>query len=345
MIDHTQIADTLRACASEVFTTMMGMEIEAGPVRIESFTPPVPDGVLAYVGMGGDWTGSGVISCSASLACQMCAALLLTEPAAIDDEVLDAVAEVANMVIGNFKTMAEEKLGPIGLSIPTVIYGRNYLSRSVGGMDWVVLPIRCNGEEMEIRACLAPTNKPKVAPYDGSLLMIRTEKVVEYVRNSTTEVFSTMLGLEVEAEQERVDREEPSSSGGVLSFVGMAGRWAGTGVVCCSADFARRVCAALLLSEPPSVNEDVLDAMGELTNMIIGNFKTMAEEHLGSLGLSIPTVIYGRNFVLRSAGHNDWVVVPFTCDGEQIAVRVCLTPSKESASPHGGFIHPSSALV
>jgi chemotaxis protein CheX len=345
MIEANKIAETLRQCAQEVFTTMLGMEIEAGPTRIEQAAPAVSDGVLAFVGMAGAWAGSGVISCSAGLARQICAALLLTEPAAVDDDVLDAVAEVANMVIGNFKTMAEEILGPINLSIPTVIYGKNYESRTIGVMDWVVVPFRCNGEEMEIRACMAPAKQGRAASADGSIVMMRTEKVVEYVRTSTTSVFSTMLGLEVEHQDERVDREAPASSGGVLSFIGMAGSWAGTGVVCCTADFARRICAALLLTDSPSVDEDVLDAMGELTNMIIGNFKTMAEEHLGPLGLSIPTVIYGRNFVLRSAGHNDWIVVPFTCDGESIEIRVCLTPSKESATPHGGFTCPASALV
>jgi chemotaxis protein CheX len=345
MIGTDQIAQYLRACAAEVFTTMLGMEIEAEPARLEQSDPAVKDGVLAFVGIVGEWAGTGVISCTAGFSRQICTAFLLTEPSSVDDDVLDAVAEVANMIIGNFKTMIEGHLGPLGLSIPTVIYGRNYTSRSIGRVDWVVVPFRCNGERLEIRACLAPSQQGKPVPPDGSALMIPTEKIVEYVSSCTTTVFSTMLGLGIEPAPARVDREAPASSGGILAFVGMAGQRAGTGVISCTAAFARQICSAMLLTEAPSVNEDVLDAIGELTNMIIGNFKNMAEEHLGPLGLSIPTVIYGRNFVSRGAVHNSWIVVPFLCGEERLEIRVCLTPSRVLEAPHSESSHPSIALA
>ena len=54
--------------------------------------------------------------------------------------------------------------------------------------------------------------------------------------------------------------------------------------------------ANMLMTEASAVNEEVLDAMAELTNMVIGNVKTKLESQLGPLGLSIPTVVYGRNF-------------------------------------------------
>lgn len=344
MIETNQIVEQLRCCAASVFTTMLGMELESEPARLEQSDSAMMGSVLAFVGITGQWAGTGVVSCTSDFARQICAALLLTDPPAIDDEVLDAIAEVANMIIGNFKTGVEAFLGPLGLSIPTVIYGKNFASRSIGGVEWVVVPFRCNGERLEIRVCMAPSRQGKVMPRDGSMVMIRTEKIVEYVRSSTTSVFTTMLGLDLEPAAAHVDSAAPAISGGILAFVGIAGQWAGTGVISCTADFARQLCAALLLSEAPSVNEDVLDTIGELTNIIIGNFKTMAEEHLGPLGLSIPTVIYGRNFVSRSTGHN-WAVVPFMCGLEKLEIRVCLTPSKESAPLQVGFSHPATVLA
>jgi chemotaxis protein CheX len=131
----------------------------------------------------------------------------------------------------------------------------------------------------------------------------------------------------------------------VLSLVGLAGSWTGAGTITCSTAFACRMCAQLLMTEATSVNEDVLDAVGEVTNMIIGNFKTLVEEHVGPLGLSIPTVIYGRNFTSRSIGRADWVAVPFNCEGEGFEIRVCLTPSKEPSAPLHGYSHPSSVLA
>ena len=89
----------------------------------------------------------------------------------------------------------------------------------------------------------------------------------------------------------------------------------------------------MLMTDSQSVNEDVLDAVAELTNMIIGSVKTDLEQHLGQLGLSIPTVVYGRNFKTKSAGSAEWIVVRFTWEGEALLVKLCLAPS-ERPHPH-----------
>jgi chemotaxis protein CheX len=165
--------------------------------------------------------------------------------------------------------------------------------------------------------------------------MVDNDKLTEYVRASTAEVFSTMLGMEIEAGETHLEQSAPAVSDGVLSLIGLAGPWTGAGTISCSAAFACRICTQLLMTEAKSVDEDVLDAVGEVTNMIIGNFKTLVEEHLGPLGLSIPTVIFGRNFTSRSIGHSDWIVTPFMCGGEKMEVRVCLSPAKQLGNvPH-----------
>ena len=101
----------------------------------------------------------------------------------------------------------------------------------------------------------------------------------------------------------------------------------GAGRISCSAALACRLSGALLMSEYSAVNEDVLDAMAELTNMIIGNVKSTLEEELGSMGLSIPTVIFGRNYQARSFGVKEWTVVPFHCQTDQFEVRFALMPA------------------
>ena len=70
--------------------------------------------------------------------------LLITEYAAINEDVLDSVAEVTNMIIGNVKTALEDRLGAMGLSTPTVIYGRNFQTRSArqSGVDGGAFPAR-----------------------------------------------------------------------------------------------------------------------------------------------------------------------------------------------------------
>ncbi len=60
-------------------------------------------------------------------------------------------------------------------------------------------------------------------------------------------------------------------------MIGMAGKWIGTGSLCCSGALARRLSTQLLKMEFDEVSEEVLDAFAEVTNMVIGNFKNAAE--------------------------------------------------------------------
>jgi len=134
---------------------------------------------------------------------------------------------------------------------------------------------------------------------------IDQEKLVAAMRSSTQEVFSTMLGMEVTAGEPFMQASKPGPADGVVSLVGLAGNWVGTGSICCTAEFACKICGHMLMSEYASVNQDVLDAMGEVTNMIVGNFKLAMEDYLGPMGLSIPMVIFGHNFTARSVNNTD----------------------------------------
>ena len=150
--------------------------------------------------------------------------------------------------------------------------------------------------------------------------------VSESLCRATLDVFGTMLGVDAVAGDRFTEKVPPHPSHGVVSLIGMAGSWVGTGGMSCSAELACKLSGRFLMAEYESVNDEVLDAMGELTNMVIGNFKNDIEQHVGTLGLSIPTVIFGRNFVARSATENDWIAVPFECEGETLIVKVCLSP-------------------
>jgi chemotaxis protein CheX len=61
------------------------------------------------------------------------------------------------MIIGNVKTILEEKLGPLGLTVPTVIFGRNYQTRSAGVKDWVLVRLHSGSDTMDINFCLMPS--------------------------------------------------------------------------------------------------------------------------------------------------------------------------------------------
>jgi chemotaxis protein CheX len=152
--------------------------------------------------------------------------------------------------------------------------------------------------------------------------------VVEAIRTATIEVFTTMLDTQVTPLEPFHEKRATAPVDGVVSLIGLAGTWIGTGSLTCSPEVACRVSSQLLLSEFDSVNDEVLDAVAEVTNMIIGNVKTILEGDLGPMALSIPTVVFGRNFTARSAGSEEWTVVPFDFPEGRMDVKLCLAPGQ-----------------
>jgi len=160
---------------------------------------------------------------------------------------------------------------------------------------------------------------------------ITPEEIAAIIGTTTENVFATMLGLEVQAGPVDAQSKLTQEDGKVVCLVSFTGQWNGSGSISCSALLACTISGKLLMSEYEAVNDEVLDAMGEMANMIIGNFKDEAAAALGALSLGTPTVIYGNNFQTRNWNGQSWIAVPFCCEGERFEVKICLVPSQDKA--------------
>jgi chemotaxis protein CheX len=154
------------------------------------------------------------------------------------------------------------------------------------------------------------------------------DEIVEWVTHSTNEVFTTMLGMEAQFGEHFVEDPGKGLTMGVIGIIGLVGEWTGTAVVSCSSPLACKIANTLFMQEYPSVTDEVLDAVAEMTNMIIGNLKNSLENKLGQMGLSIPAVVFGRNFATRRSGKESWYVIQFAVDGERFDVQLCIAPSQ-----------------
>ena len=161
--------------------------------------------------------------------------------------------------------------------------------------------------------------------------MIDQDVLVKSVTEATSEVFSTMLDMQVRLSGP-VGDALPSASG-LISLVGITGEWGGSGMFCCSPLLASIISSRMLGTEMdpsrPVVDEEVLDAVAEMTNMMIGNVKNALEPITGALAISVPTVIHGRNFEFRNAGGLRGTALSFLTAQERFEVRVALAPTAE----------------
>jgi chemotaxis protein CheX len=154
--------------------------------------------------------------------------------------------------------------------------------------------------------------------------------LIEAIQSATREVFAMMLGSEVEPGPVKIGKSGPHRESTVIALLGLTGNWEGSGQICCEPELACKIASAMLMAEYDTVNDDVLDAVAEVANMVIGNVKTIVEAHAGPMGLSTPTMIFGGDFEARTAGSPDWVMTPFTTDGHEFLVQAFLAPKRAS---------------
>jgi len=114
--------------------------------------------------------------------------------------------------------------------------------------------------------------------------------LVEIIERATQDVMTTMVGFGVQCDRALSPEQLPDT--GVLSTFTLDGAASGTAIVVCSPALACRITSLMLQTECNAVNADVLDAMGEIANMIVGNVKNVveAEADAGRVTLSTPTV-------------------------------------------------------
>lgn len=159
MIDQDVLVRSMTEATSEVFSMMLDMEVRfAGPV---TDARPSAAGLISLVGITGEWSGSGVFCCSPVLASIISSRMLGTDldvsKPVIDEDVLDVVAEVTNMMVGNIKNGLEPFTGPLAISVPTVIHGRNFEFRNGYGLRGTSIAFIAADEKFEVRIALAPS--------------------------------------------------------------------------------------------------------------------------------------------------------------------------------------------
>jgi len=123
------------------------------------------------------------------------------------------------------------------------------------------------------------------------------------------EVFELMLGCQLkQAAEARDERLE------FTSMVGLAGQLCGVLSVHCNSQGATLMASKMLNIAPDKVGPQRDDALGEVCNMIAGNFKNKIPGLSEGCLLSPPTVITGNDYSMHSLGGSRSVQVGMAFD-------------------------------
>jgi len=148
---------------------------------------------------------------------------------------------------------------------------------------------------------------------------ITSEQLAEIVQVSAIQVFEMMVSLPITATTWSV-HENLKSFDGVVGMITFTGDWIGAGLFCCNEELACLFGSKMLMIDVAQVDADVLDGVGELSNMILGSVKEALEKRTGPLALGIPAVVYGKNFLARPGVHSAWIETLFEHEGHEFSV-------------------------
>lgn len=149
-------------------------------------------------------------------------------------------------------------------------------------------------------------------------LTIDTQFVDDLVA-ATRDAFMTMVLCDVEAASGfQGDALRPGAN--VVSTVAFTGTTSGLVVFYSTLECATVITASMLGVDPKSVTGELTDAIGELTNLIAGSFRTrIAQRRGGAWAISTPSVSIGSDFYTTCVSDAQRVLCPFRLRAESDA--------------------------
>lgn len=134
---------------------------------------------------------------------------------------------------------------------------------------------------------------------------------------STREVFEMMLGSQLSAAENVAEANLD-----ITSMVGLAGQLCGMLSVRCTQKLAALMASKMLGTDPDAMGPEMADACGEVCNMVAGNFKNKISGLNDGCMLSVPTVVTGKDYNLRSLADYPALEVRLALEGMPIIVTL-----------------------
>ncbi len=152
------------------------------------------------------------------------------------------------------------------------------------------------------------------------------EKLCQALIEATCEVFESMLFLQSVSKGAITEENKLAYKSELSGIISFGGDLSGSVVFSANRKTAIKVASAMLGEDINEANEDLEDAIGEITNMVAGGFKTRVSSYGIDFNISIPTVIQGENYTIshfpKAEYEYNWL--PFSLEENEFRVELCL---------------------
>ena len=148
--------------------------------------------------------------------------------------------------------------------------------------------------------------------------MVEEMCLTKALLDSAKEVFETMIFMSIE---ECADDDRHVEGDALMGTITFTNSLEGCLGICCGMSCAEAVATNMLglESDEEIAKEDVCDAIGEVTNMVMGSVKARLLEVVEDIQVSIPSVIKGRELISSMGDGISKILVKVSIEDEHIA--------------------------
>ncbi|MDR2483647.1 MAG: chemotaxis protein CheX [Treponema sp.] len=142
-------------------------------------------------------------------------------------------------------------------------------------------------------------------------------------------VFKEFLGVELKAGRPYFAEKNEMNEWDISAVIGLTGEAKGAVVVSMKKALALKITSILTQSEHTAMDDDTVDAIGEIVNIIAGNAKKCLEESF-KLIISLPTIIEGTHHSINWPNSQARIMcIPFEIfEGEAFTLSVAIESVK-----------------
>ena len=156
-----------------------------------------------------------------------------------------------------------------------------------------------------------------------SKLGMAEENLVDKFRQEVYEVFNTSVGLDDLMYLPVAIDPATEFQDCVSSLIRLTGTYNGVVSLHMPSDLATT--ATRCMRGVKTVNDDDIDdAMGEIANMIAGSFKAHLSRSGADIRLSLPWVMYGKEYIVSLSGNSNHIAVRFATEDDWFLVTAAF---------------------
>ena len=141
---------------------------------------------------------------------------------------------------------------------------------------------------------------------------------------SLLHVISTMAQLDLKAWAPR-KKNDVLARGDVSGLIGMVGpQTRGSFSITFDKGLALEIMRRMLGEAPETINEEVTDMVGEITNMVTGGAKRMLAEKGYDFNMASPVVVSGPSHTISHKTDSTKLLMPFESEYGRATIEICF---------------------